>query len=39
MVIISMMIMSNANTFIEYDGRKSGLPNALAVMKYGNNII
>jgi len=32
-----MMVMCNANTIIEYDKRRPGLPNAPVVMEYDNN--
>ena len=38
-VIISMMVLCNANAIIEYGRRRSGLPSAPLVMGYGNNSI
>ena len=38
-VIISMMVMCNANAIIEYDRRRSGLPSAPLDIKYEVNII
>ena len=37
MVIISMMVMCNANAITEYDRRRSGHPNAPLDMEYENN--
>ena len=38
MVIISMMVLRNANVFTEYDRIRLELPNALLDMGYDNNI-
>ena len=32
-----MMVLRNANAIIEYDRRRSGLPNVLVVMEHDNN--
>ena len=36
-VIISTMVMCNANVIIEYDRRRSGLSSAPLDMEYDNN--
>jgi len=38
-VRISMMVLCNANTIIEYERRRSGLPSAPLDMEYENNSI
>jgi len=37
MVIISMMVLCNANAIIEYNARRSGLPSAPLDIDYDNN--
>ena len=37
-VIISMMVLCNANVVIQYDTRSSGLPNVPLDVEYDNNI-
>ena len=39
MVIIKMMVLCSAIGIIEYDRRRSGLPNAPLDMEYDNNSI
>ena len=36
-VIISMMVLCNANVVIQYDTRSSGLPSVPLDMEYDNN--
>ena len=36
-VIISIMVVCNANAIIEYGGRRPGLPNTPVVMEHDNN--
>ena len=38
-VIVSMMVLCNANVVIKYDRRRSGLPSAPLDMEYDNNKI
>ena len=37
-VIISIMMLGNANDVVRYDRRRSGLPSAPLDMEYNNNI-